>query len=257
MYILRYRGLEIKLTDIEFRELARWYLRGFRPLTQYREFCRPIWQREAPDIPLITFMAWLAAAYEYGYWEYAPEIKMIRVQWAVLYYYSEQKRHTPNPFMEARAWIVCPESEANYWRRKLNTEAWYIPTLFASIYDCWESGNLMMIREGYEEREVEESQTEPQRAVAFYKEGEDIWEAPAYFYDEEYIRMLEDILFPCIQNMGFSIDEFKETTADLHHTAAELLEQGQYESAIEYMREIQYYMAACGVLGYPLWGGRR
>jgi len=254
MYLLVYQGRQFLLTDYEFRRLAAWYSVGFRPLREYYQWADRIRRRVAPDLPLRTFAAWIAAAFEFGYWEYVPPKRMVRIQTAVLYY-ARVTRKTPEPFMEARAWIIIPEptdEQIRYWTKRTSTEAWYIPTLFASIYDAWEQGSITMVRQGIEVREVQEPEQGLQRAVAFYKEGVDIWDEPAYKYGERAIRTLESILFPCIRMMGFTPIEFKRLVEELHKSAAESLENYDVEGALDYIREIEYYMAGCGVLRTPL-----
>ena len=275
--LMKYKIYEWELTDEEFEVLMDFYKgvfdrygRLWRPIGELREFLRPIWQRELPEVPLETFIAWTIMCIEQGWYEWRVPVKMVRMQVAVMYYYTEQKRRTPNPFCECRAWTIVPEELAtSELLDELRTEAWYIGSLFGSLYDCWRAGQMdkvreseeeepsvRIVREGWEIREVEETEEEIQRAVAFYKEHYNTWDNPAYFYDEELIRTMESVLFPCLREEGWHIPRFKRWVREEFKTAAALLDEGDYEEAVRHIDEVYWWTGRCGVLYMPV-GGRR
>lgn len=269
MYILKYQDIEIAITDEEWMELYRWYMRGFRPLREFEEFADRIFEKVKPPTTRARFRVWLAEAFSRGMFEYRPEVAMVRVQYAVLYYTNEVTHRTPNPFMEARAWVVCPREDAPKYRAIVEREAWFIPMLFGSVHDAWAKGSvsevegspseeIVAVRGGFEERPVEERPMDLQRGVAFYRiyydEARDTWENPKAFFGEEEIKEFEKILFPCIlEYEGFkSEEEFKEEVVRLHKKACECLERGDLEEALIYIETITMWMAECGVLYAPV-----
>lgn len=269
MYILKYQDIEVSITDAEFRKLYRWYVRGFRPRREYEEFADSIYEKVQPKTTKARFREWLIEAIRRGAFEFRPEIPMVRVQYAVLYYAVEETKRTPNPFMEARAWAIVPQNEVGRVAKVVEREAWFIPMLFASIYDAWFKGSIsdvesgidtqiVAVREGYEEREVHEREIGLQRGVAFYRVYStgacDTWDSPARFFDEYLIRRFEEILFPCVlEAEGFETEEeFKQEVANMHKRASQLLADGDLEGALALIGTIQVWMAECGVLYAPV-----
>ena len=276
---------EWTVTDEEFNGILQFANRPkpFRPLREWLDFLRPIWYRtlRSEGIPLVTFAAWTQTAVEsylgriFAPWigvEWRPEERMYRLQYTVMYYARERKRHTPDPFCECRAWCVVPETQVtDELKNRLKVEAWYLGVLFWSLYEAWKAGSMeevkssallnsgskeelkmRMIREGFEKREVEESFREVTRAVAFYKKNYNTWEEPYAKYTEEDISWMEDEMRPCILDKYNTFWDFKVRTASLIRKAAEVM-QYDYLEALDYIDEAYKDAAEC--MGKNPWPG--